>query len=161
MSCSTPSAEAGPASRVREAEQVMDAVFATMGLMRGEMRRRHRGEVSMTQFPILRTLAKEPGVSLGDLADRLGLRPPTVSRLVDGLVERGWVARCQSSADRRLVELRLTECGQEMMREGRRAGLMKLAERLSALTDEEAARLAAAAALLRQAVAGVPAEQGE
>ncbi|MBI5833702.1 MAG: MarR family transcriptional regulator [Armatimonadetes bacterium] len=139
----------------------MDAVFATMGLMRTEMRRRHQGEVSMSQFPILRTLAKQPGVSLGELAERLGLRPPTVSRLVDDLVARGWVQRTQSTSDRRSVALSLTEAGDEMMREGRRAGLLKLAERLSALDDDEAARLVAAAGSLRRAVVGVENERGE
>lgn len=161
MSSAEPSQETNATPRYREAELVMDAVFATMGLMRGEMRRRHQGELTMTQFPILRTLSKQPGVSLGDLAERLGLRPPTVSRLVDGLVERGWVARTQSAADRRLVALSLTEAGTEMMREGRRAGLLKLAERLAVLDDDEASRVVAAAGLLRRAVAGPDSERGE
>ena len=155
------SSEDAPEPRYREAELVMDAVFATMGVMRAEMRRRHQGEVSMSQYPILRTLAKQPGMSLGELAERLGLRSPTVSRLVDGLVERGWVARAQSPTDRRLVELSLTDAGHEMMREGRRAGLLKLAEQLDTLEESEAERLVAAAGLLRRAVVGAESERGE
>jgi DNA-binding MarR family transcriptional regulator len=48
---------------------------------------------------------------LTDLAARHHVAPSTMSRTVDALVERGWVARTGAPDDRRKVLLALTEHG--------------------------------------------------
>ena len=47
-----------------------------------------------------------------DLVDRLGLAKSTVSRVVAGLVERGWVSRQVANSDGRGVTLALTDSGE-------------------------------------------------
>jgi DNA-binding MarR family transcriptional regulator len=59
-------------------------------------------------------------VSSGDerashLAGRLALAKPTVTAAVDGLVERGLLARSEVAADRRVVRLTLTAAGHEAL----------------------------------------------
>lgn len=57
-------------------------------------------------------LAHEPdGIRVGDLAARLGVRPPTASQLLDTLVERGLVERYADEHDRRAIRVRLSPQG--------------------------------------------------
>jgi DNA-binding MarR family transcriptional regulator len=68
------------------------------------------GEVGETQFRIIHALNHEE-FTVGELAERMKVRAPTVSRMIDALVSRGWVARQADPADRRKVCLQLTEQG--------------------------------------------------
>ena len=53
----------------------------------------------------------EGSAAASGLADRLAVRRPSITALIDGLVARGLVDRRQEDTDRRRVELRLTPEG--------------------------------------------------
>ena len=57
--------------------------------------------------------------SLSDLAKAEQVRPPTMSRIVDGLVEDGLVKRDVDKMDRRSVVITATDKGVKVMHEGR------------------------------------------
>ncbi len=59
-------------------------------------------------------LPAESGARIGDLATWLGVRPPTVSQLVDSLVMRGLVERYADANDRRAILVRLSAEGKAM-----------------------------------------------
>ncbi len=61
------------------------------------------------------------------LVERLNLAKSTVSRLVDKLVKRGWVAKQRSASDGRVWELVLTEEGEGKSAELAHARQAKLA----------------------------------
>jgi DNA-binding MarR family transcriptional regulator len=63
----------------------------------------------------LTVIQDTPGISLGDLSDRLFAHPSTVSGVVDRLVERGVVLREVNADDRRGIRLTLTDVGREMV----------------------------------------------
>ena len=52
------------------------------------------------------------GMSQHELARLLGMEKSTVSRLVAGLVDRGWVSRERNPDNRRLYRVQLTNDGQ-------------------------------------------------
>jgi len=79
-----------------------------MGEVRGDLPHAYPG--GETQFRILHALYHRE-YTLGELAERMEVSAPTVSRMIDTLVERGYVARYPDAADRRKVWLRLTEAG--------------------------------------------------
>ena len=56
-------------------------------------------------------------MSQHELARLLGLEKSTVSRLVAGLVDRGWVSRERNPDNRRLYRLQLTHDGQAAARQ--------------------------------------------
>jgi long-chain acyl-CoA synthetase len=67
-------------------------------------------QLSVSQFRVLDRLVD--GVVGGrSLADWLSVKPPSVTALVDGLVERGLVLRGVDPADRRMVTHALTPAG--------------------------------------------------
>jgi len=68
-------------------------------------------QASLSEVMALGELAEVDAMSQHELAARLGLEKSTVSRLVAGLVERGWVTRSQNSDNRRVNRLALTEDG--------------------------------------------------
>jgi long-chain acyl-CoA synthetase len=67
-------------------------------------------ELTLPQYRVLGILAEGSAAASG-LADRLAVRRPSITALIDGLVARGFVDRRQEDADRRRVELRLTPEG--------------------------------------------------
>jgi MarR family transcriptional repressor of emrRAB len=71
------------------------------------------------EFRVLMTLFSQPeGVAHpGDLCSRASQSPANMSRICDALVERGLITRVLSAQDRRRMVLRMTEEGEELVRE--------------------------------------------
>lgn len=67
--------------------------------------------VSQQQVSILDHLDPVHPTILGDLADHMGVTPSTMSIAVGRLVGQGYVSRVIDAADRRRVQLRLTDAG--------------------------------------------------
>src|SRR5437667_10807743 len=80
--------------------------------------------------------------SLGELAEVEQLRPPTMSRIIAGLVRAGLVRRGKTE-DRRRMRLEATAKGTRILQEGRRRRVESLAQALSALSDEDREKLSA------------------
>lgn len=68
------------------------------------------GDVTVKQCMALQILHDEP-LAVGALADRMGVTPGATTRLVDGMLGRGWLERRRDPDDRRRVLLELTDEG--------------------------------------------------
>jgi long-chain acyl-CoA synthetase len=77
-------------------------------------------DLTLPQFRVLGILAEGSSAASG-LADRLAVRRPSITAVVDGLVTRGLVDRRQEDSDRRRVSLRLTDEGVRVLAEADRA----------------------------------------
>ena len=76
-------------------------------------------DLTLPQYRVLGILAEGSAAASG-LADRLAVRRPSITALVDGLVARGLVDRRQEDSDRRRVALRLTPEGARTVAEADR-----------------------------------------
>jgi DNA-binding MarR family transcriptional regulator len=66
--------------------------------------------LSPPQANILFTIAHhKEGMSVKDLAEHTGVTPGAITQFVDGLVEKGLVAREGDTLDRRVVRLKITD----------------------------------------------------
>lgn len=72
-------------------------------------------DLTMRQLQCLTMVAVEPGVTSHDLAERLDVRQPTVSRLLDRLIADGLVERGDDGQDRRRHPLLLSATGAELL----------------------------------------------
>jgi len=71
-------------------------------------------DLTLPQYRIL-GLLDESSAASSHLAERLAVRPPTITAVVDGLVGRGLVERRPVAGDRRRVDHVLTEEGQRLL----------------------------------------------
>lgn len=71
------------------------------------------------QYNVLRLLqTKHPaGYQTLQLAARLVSRAPDITRMIDKLVDQGWVDRARRTENRRVVEVRITETGLALLRQ--------------------------------------------
>jgi DNA-binding MarR family transcriptional regulator len=74
----------------------------------------HAAELTLVQVRVLRRLARQPQ-SLGQLGTELALAPPSVTRLIDRLDERGLIKRHRGDEDRRKVVATLTDEGRRLV----------------------------------------------
>lgn len=74
----------------------------------------HAAELTLAQVRVLRRLAKEPR-SLGQLGADLVLAPPSMTRLIDRLEERGLIERRRDDEDRRKVLATITPEGRRLV----------------------------------------------
>ncbi len=93
-------------------------------------------DVSMREYDVLYTLSKcrEP-LRIGELNRYVLLSQPALSRLVDRLVERGFVERCGDPADGRSVRLSLTPSGRDVQRQVGRQHARDVARAMTAALD--------------------------
>ncbi len=68
--------------------------------------------LTTAQLRVMYLVRGTPGVTAGELAQKLSVTPPTISGIVDRLVKLGLVRREDDESDRRLVRNHLTEKGE-------------------------------------------------
>jgi DNA-binding MarR family transcriptional regulator len=74
--------------------------------------------LSPPQYNVLRILRGTPeGLQTHQVVERLVTRAPNITRLVDKLEAKGLLRRQRSRDDRRVVHLRITPAGLELLRE--------------------------------------------
>jgi DNA-binding MarR family transcriptional regulator len=98
-------------SAVRLLRAYLDAVALTEPLQTSIW---HAAELTLAQVRVLRRLAKQ-SQSLGQLGTDLALAPPSMTRLVDRLEERGLITRRRNDEDRRKVVATLTDDGRRLV----------------------------------------------
>jgi DNA-binding MarR family transcriptional regulator len=119
---------------------VLDVVPVVMQALRAEMRR-HRAGLSVPQFRSLAFVRRYPRASLSAVAEHVGLALPSMSKLIDSLVQRKLINRATGARDRRRVTLELTARGSAWLEAARQAAQAGLAERLSTLNPLQRRRL--------------------
>ena len=132
---------------------ILETIPPSMRAIREQMRSGRAASLSMAQFRLLLFVRRHPGTSLSPVAEHLGTTLPAASQLVERLVRAGLVTREQHLAERRKVELRLTEAGGATLAECDVRTRAWLCQRLSGLGAEELDRLSGALKELRDILA--------
>ncbi|GED96136.1 MarR family winged helix-turn-helix transcriptional regulator [Gordonia crocea] len=107
-------------------------------------RRAPIAELSAAQSSALSTLLHHAPLRMGALAEREGIRMPTATALVDGLIKLDLVQRDADPDDRRAVIVDLTAQGRTVIETARRHRDDALAAALAQLSPDERDQLAAA-----------------
>src|SRR4051812_2039393 len=115
---SNPSAPATPAACARA---MLDGMPQVMWFIRRQMRQHRTRGMSVPQFRTLVLLDRYPDASLSAVAENLGSTLPTASRMVSGLVAKGFVVRKVHPTDRRQASLVLTTKGRAAHNTARQA----------------------------------------
>ena len=110
---------------------------ASIRLLRMLRREDDESGLSAPRLSALSVIVFAGPLSLNALAEAEQVRPPTMSRLVDALVEAGLVTRETRSDDRRAVSIAATQKGVRLMEAGRDRRVRRLARQLESLADSE------------------------
>ncbi|MET0850137.1 MAG: MarR family transcriptional regulator [Candidatus Rokuibacteriota bacterium] len=94
-------------------------------------------EISFTQMKVLFVLERSPELALTDLAGRLAMSLPAMSRSIDGLVKLGYVGRRESDEDRRSRLVTLLPHGREALARVSEARNAVIAAFAATLPDDE------------------------
>ena len=110
---------------------------ASIRLLRMLRREDDESGLSAPRLSALSVIVFAGPLSLNALAEAEQVRPPTMSRLGDALVDGGLVTRETRSDDRRAVSIAATEKGVSLLEAGRDRRVRRLARQLESLADSE------------------------
>lgn len=108
-------------------------------------------ELSTTQYNVLRILkgAGGEGLACSEISERLVTRDPDITRLIDRLAQRGLVERERSTSDRRVVLVKITKAGVELIAKVERPGLEAAKKKLAHMTEKQMRELVELLELVR------------
>lgn len=73
-----------------------------------------RYDLSLPQWVILSAVWRNSGLTLGDLAAYSGNNAPATSRIVDRMVDKGFLLRTPDAHDRRTIRIDATKAAKEL-----------------------------------------------
>jgi len=131
-----------------------DLRMATFRLARRLRSVRAVDAMSDAQLAVLATLRMHGRRTITSLAERERVTAPSMTNMINGLEEQGYVIRTPDAEDRRRVQVDITDAGTEIVAQTIRRRDELLAGMLGELdfTEEELATLRAASALMRKVV---------
>ena len=123
---------------------------ASIRLLRALRREDDGSGLSAPRLSALSVVAFGGPLSLAELAAAEQVRPPTMSRIVDYLVEESLVTRETAPGDRRSVRITATDKGRTLMEAGRERRVRALVARLEGLAMSERRALARGVEILER-----------
>jgi DNA-binding MarR family transcriptional regulator len=137
--------------RLRSSELASQLRFAVMRLSR-RLRQHAPEDITPSQLSALSVIVRDQRLTLRQLAEAERVRPPTVTRVVDILEQKGLAIRVPSEDDRRVAFVEPTAVGRTLVDTIRRRRDAYLAGRLRTFSPEERELLERAAPLLERLI---------
>ena len=121
---------------------VIDYIPQLMRLLRTKFREKRTDSLSMVQFRTLAFVEANQGASLSDASTAIGLSLPSMSKLVDALVNQGYLQRDMHGEDRRRIRLSLTGKGKSELDESYRHTQSYFENKFAEITEDERKQIA-------------------
>jgi DNA-binding MarR family transcriptional regulator len=137
-----------PRTTVADAELASELRMGVMRLARRLRQERTESGLTLTQLSALGTLNRQGPCTPGELAALERVQPPSMTRVLSHLEERGLVARTAHPSDRRQVVVDLTAAARELIAADRRRREAWLVAHLADLDVDERAALRAVVPVL-------------
>ncbi|MFO0548990.1 MAG: MarR family transcriptional regulator [Polyangiaceae bacterium] len=152
--------------RDADAKAELDAIIETIVYLYTESRRltKHAArEVGLTgpQLTVVKLLDTFGDLSLSSLSERIRAQNSTVTGIIDRMEREGLVVRERSTADRRVVYIRLTERGRELAKGIVVEPMEILRAVLSTLSRDDTRDLLRILSKLQKRVRGIVRERGQ
>jgi len=125
--------------------------FTVMRLAR-RLRQTGDSDATLSQLSALSSIDHRGPLTLGELAAVERVAPPSMTRIVSHLEDRGLVSREVDAADRRVSRVSTTAEGQRLLERSRNKKTAYLAARIENLSDEDRALLQRALPVIERLV---------
>ncbi|MFI6738733.1 MarR family winged helix-turn-helix transcriptional regulator [Nonomuraea sp. NPDC050451] len=140
-----------PKTDLRSDAGLASALRVSMARLTRRLRRQAAAHsLTPTQFATLAAVERHSGITPGELAELEKVQPPSMTRVIATLEERGLVSRSPHPTDRRQVTVTVTEAAEKLLKEERRRKEAWLTQRLKELSPEERSVLRQAAPILEK-----------
>lgn len=125
-------------------------------LLRLARRIRHSsaGDITPSQRIVLASIIFRERLTIGQIAELEHIKPPSASKIVAALEQRGFVGRETDPTDRRCSYAVATDEGTAFLDAARAAGRTWLADQINELAPDELARIEAALPVLETLLEG-------
>ncbi len=123
------------------AHALIEGIPRMARLMRQDLRKHSAGLFTEPQFRVMALLYRDGPRCFSCLAAHQGVSLPTISKLVQGLEERGLVRRDRDPTDRRRVLLQLTAAGETAYETLLRRTENHIVDWIGSLSTEECAEV--------------------
>jgi DNA-binding MarR family transcriptional regulator len=120
----------------------------TIARLHRQLRQQDQSGLSPALGAALATISRDGPLTLGQLAAQEQVAAPTVTRIIDKLMARGFVTRHVDEGDRRVTLVQATAAGRRQLDAIRTRRTAWLTSRLADLPPEDVERLHAAVAVL-------------
>lgn len=98
-------------------ERIEDVVPAVMkGFSKMQTNELFMGKITLPQFIVLNYLYKHDGSKMNELAKVMDVTTAAATGIVDRLVRCGYIVRAYDPEDRRVINIRLTQKGSDMVK---------------------------------------------
>jgi DNA-binding MarR family transcriptional regulator len=134
------------------ADEVAARLADVLGRLTRSVRRSHVTSLGASSASALATVVRSGPLRMGELAEREGVTPATLSRVVSLLEREGFVERTVDPRDRRSTFLNATADGRRLVAELIAARAQRLAARVAGLDEAQRQTLAAGIEVLQRLV---------
>ncbi len=126
-------------------EELGEQLIALVELLHRRIRPSyHSTRLTAARMSALRIIIEDGGTTGGQIAQREQVTPATITRVLDGLNESGFIVREPSSRDRRIVDVQATEAGRAAFREAVASQIERLAGELATLDANDRSKVSVA-----------------
>jgi DNA-binding MarR family transcriptional regulator len=115
-----------------------------------------QADVTPLHFEIIRLLEKEGTMHVIEIGKQLQIAKAQMTHLIDKLVDMNIIEREICTADRRTMNIKLTEKGMRALKEHRVHMMHAIRETMSSLTDEDLEDLLVSLSKLRNILSKLP-----
>ena len=143
---------APPATLTADAVDVAGRLRMTAFRLTRLLRQQDAEGLAPTLSAALATIVRDGPLTLGELAAREHVAPPSITKAVEKLVAAGLATRAPDETDRRVVRVRATAAGRRRVAQNRSRRTAWLAGRLTDLSPADLAKLDAATDVLERLI---------
>jgi DNA-binding MarR family transcriptional regulator len=137
-------------------EALLGDVLAEMNMIslkdfQGALRRWHEGTLSLVHLNVLMILRSRGPLTMTHLAELLDVSVASATGIIDRMEKKGVIERRRSEQDRRVVEVYVTEGGQQVFSAMEAERRIRLTQLLGSIADADLAALLTGLRALREA----------
>lgn len=98
-------------------------------------------DIGIAQILVLNILAENEALKQTDISEKLGYSKGGVSHIVNKLIEKEYAERTYNEKDRRVILLKITSSGKEILQQAEQTGQILRKNFLSVLNEKEIEQL--------------------
>ncbi|QUI24608.1 MarR family transcriptional regulator [Vallitalea pronyensis] len=124
-----------------ERDTLVKKIFTFMPLVHRKFFKGMHLKKNIHKMQLLRLIAEADGMPMKYYGEALYISKPNLTKMINRLIEAGFVERKHNEEDRRMITIFMTQKGRSYMEEEKQAMKAKMLEKLQVLSDEEVSAL--------------------